>query len=185
MWQSLEVLKLSLKEYNMDLELPLLIIRIALGLTLAAHGYNKFFKGGKIEGTGRWFDSMGMRPGKAHAFLAACGEIGSGLFLAMGFLTSFAALGFVGLMSVAYWTVHSKNGFMIINEGWEYVFILAISAITVAMIGPGNWSVDHKIGWDNELDGYTGLLVSAGGGVLAALMLLGIFYRPPKEDLAE
>ena len=41
----------------MDLELPLLIIRIALGLTLAAHGYNKFFKGGRIEGTGRWFDS--------------------------------------------------------------------------------------------------------------------------------
>ena len=75
----------------MDLELPLLIIRIALGLTLAAHGYNKFFKGGRIEGTGRWFDSMGMRPGKAHAFLAACGEIGSGLFLAMGLLTSFAA----------------------------------------------------------------------------------------------
>ena len=168
----------------MDLELPLLIIRIALGLTLAAHGYNKFFKGGKIEGTGRWFDSMGMRPGKAHAFLAACGEIGSGLFLAMGLLTSFAALGFVGLMTVAYWTVHSKNGFMIINEGWEYVFILAISAITVAMIGPGNWSIDHKIGWDNELDGYAGLLISAGGGSLAALTLLGIFYRPPKEEPA-
>ena len=166
----------------MEIELPLLIIRIALGLTLAAHGYNKFFKGGKIEGTGRWFDSMGMRPGKAHAFLAACGEIGSGMFIALGLLTSFAALGFVGLMSVAYWTVHSKNGFMIINEGWEYVFILAISAVTVAMIGPGEWSLDYTIGWDSNLDGYTGLAISAGGGLLAATGLLGIFYRPPKEE---
>ena len=107
--------------------------------------------------------------------------IGSGIFLAAGFLTSFAALGFVGLMSVAYWTVHSKNGFMIINEGWEYVFILAISAVTIAMIGPGEWSIDHAICLDNKLDGYTGLLISAGGGLLAATGLLGIFYRPPKE----
>ena len=52
------------------------------------------------------------------------------------------------------------------------------------MIGPGNWSIDHKIGWDNELDGYAGLLISAGGGILAALTLLGIFYRPPKEEPA-
>ena len=126
--------------------------------------------------------AWGCAPGKAHAFLAACGEIGSGLFLAMGLLTSFAALGFVGLMSVAYWTVHSKNGFMIINEGWEYVFILAISAVTVAMIGPGNWSIDHKIGWDNELDGYAGLLISAGGGTLAALTLLASFTVHRKKS---
>jgi putative oxidoreductase len=104
------------------------------------------------------------------------------MFIALGFLTSFAALGFVGLMSVAYWTVHSKNGFMIINEGWEYVFILAISAVTVAMIGPGEWSLDYAIGWDSDLDGYTGLAISAGGGLLAATGLLGIFYRPPKEE---
>lgn len=162
-------------EYN----LALLIIRVALGLTMAAHGYNKFFKGGKIAGTAAWFDSMGMRPGKAHATLAATSEIAAGLCLAFGFLTTFAALGFVGLMSVAYYTVHSDKGFMILNEGWEYVFILAVSAVVVAMLGPLEWSIDHAIGWDDELDGYTGLLISAGGGVAAAAALLAIFYRPP------
>ena len=55
----------------MEIDLALTILRVSLGLTLAAHGYNKFFKGGKIEGTGRWFDSMGMRPGKVHAYFAA------------------------------------------------------------------------------------------------------------------
>ena len=166
----------------MEIDLALTILRVSLGLTLAAHGYNKFVKGGKIEGTGRWFDSMGMRPGKVHAYFAACGEVGSGFFLAAGFLTSFAALGFVGLMSVAYWTVHSKNGFMVLNEGWEYVFVLAIGAITVAMLGPGEWSIDHGIGLADDLDGYVGLIISAGGGVVAALSLLGLFYRPPKPE---
>ena len=53
-------------EYN----LALLIIRVALGLTMAAHGYNKFFKGGKIAGTAAWFDSMGMRPGRPRHLAA-------------------------------------------------------------------------------------------------------------------
>jgi len=86
------------------------------------------------------------------------------------------------LMSVAYWTVHSKNGFMVLNEGWEYVFVLAIGAVTVAMLGPGEWSIDHGIGLADDLDGYVGLVISAGGGVAAALSLLGLFYRPPKPE---
>ncbi|MEM7284871.1 MAG: DoxX family protein [Actinomycetota bacterium] len=165
-------------EYN----LALLIIRVALGLTMATHGYAKFFKGGRIDGTAGWFDSMGMRPGKVHARLAAGGEIASGLCLAVGFLTTFAALGFVGLMTVAYWTVHKANGFMILNEGWEYVFVLAVAAVTVAMLGPLEWSIDNAIGWDDELDGYTGLIISAGGGVAAAAALMGAFYRPPAQS---
>jgi putative oxidoreductase len=162
-------------EYN----LALLIIRVALGLTMAAHGYNKFFKGGKIAGTASWFDGMGMRPGKVHATAAASGEILSGLFLAAGLLTSFAALGFVALMSVAHWTVHRHNGFMILKEGWEYVFVLAASAVTISMLGPLEWSLDNAIGWDDDLDGYTGLIISAGGGTLAATFFLAAFFRPP------
>lgn len=165
-------------EYN----LALLIMRVSLGLTLAAHGYNKFFKGGRIAGTASWFDSIGMRPGKVHAVLAAGGEIAAGLFLALGLLTSFAALGFVGLMTVAYWTVHRDKGFMILGEGWEYVFILAVSAVVVAMLGPLEWSIDSAIGWDDTFDGYTGLAISAGGGVLAAVALLAAFFRPPSAS---
>lgn len=165
-------------EYN----LALLIIRVALGLTMAAHGYAKFFKGGRIAGTAGWFDSIGMRPGRIHAPLAAGGELAAGLCLAAGFFTTFAALGFVGLMTVAWWLAHRDNGFMILNQGWEYVFILAVAAVTVAMLGPLEWSIDHAIGWDDELDGYTGLVISAGGGVAAAVALMAAFYRPPASS---
>ncbi|GIR38190.1 MAG: hypothetical protein CM15mP49_35750 [Actinomycetota bacterium] len=48
MWQSLEGLKLSLKD-KYGSRITSSNHRIALGLTLAAHGYNKFFKGGKLK----------------------------------------------------------------------------------------------------------------------------------------
>jgi len=33
--------------------LVLLMMRVGFGLMMAAHGYNHFFRGGKIAGTGR------------------------------------------------------------------------------------------------------------------------------------
>jgi putative oxidoreductase len=162
-----------------EFDLALLMLRVALGLTMVAHGVNKI-RGG-LGGTAGWFDSIGMRPGKMHAWFAAGGEITAGLFLAAGFLTSFAALGFVGLMVVAAVTVHLENGFFIVKEGWEYVFVLAVTAISIAMLGPGEWSVDHALGIADDLDGYVGLAISAGGGLLAAALLLGISYRPPED----
>lgn len=163
-----------------EFNLALLILRVAVGLTMAAHGANKFKSG--LAGVAGWFDSMGMRPGNLHARFAAGGEVLAGVFLAAGLLTSFAALGFVGLMTVAAITVHTKNGFFILDEGWEYVFILAVAAVTIATLGPGEWSLDNAFGIDGDLDGYVGLAISAGGGMLAAGALLGIFYRPPKTD---
>ena len=66
------------------LDFGLLLLRVVLGLTMAAHGYNKFFGGGRIPGTAGWFDSIGMKPGVFHARMAATTEIAAGLGLALG-----------------------------------------------------------------------------------------------------
>jgi putative oxidoreductase len=158
-----------------------LIVRVVIGVTMAAHGYGKFFRGGRIAGTGRWFDSMGMRPGKFHALLAASTEVGAGLLFALGLFTSLAALGFVALMVVAGWTVHRANGFFIVGDGWEYNFVLAVIAIGVATIGPGEYSLDWQLELVDDFDGLAGLLISAVGGVAAAVGQLALFYRPPDE----
>ena len=155
----------------------LLMIRVVVGITLAAHGVAKI-RGG-LDGVARWFDGMGVKPGWLHARFAAFGEIAAGLCLAAGFLTTFAGLGFVGLMTVAALTDHRDKGFFIIKQGWEYVMVLAVVAVTIAILGPGEWSVDSAIGIDGDLDGYVGLVVSAGGGLVAATGLLVVFYRPP------
>ncbi len=157
----------------------LLLVRVVTGITFAAHGYNKFFRGGRIAGTARWFDSMGMKPnGRIHALLAASTELGSGMLLAAGFLTPLAGAGIVGVMVVAAWT-HRANGFFIVKDGWEYNLVLSIVAIGVAVIGPGRYSLDWVLGIEPSFRPVIAFVVSAGLGLASGVGLLVAFYRPP------
>lgn len=156
----------------------LLILRACLGLTMAAHGYNKIFSGGRIGGTACWFDSIGMRPGAVHARIAAGTEVAAGLGLAVGLLTPIPAAGFVALMVVAGWTVHRSNGFFIVKNGWEYNMVLAVAAVGIAMVGPGRLSLDALLFGGNWCDGWAGLAISAGLGLAGAVGQLAVFYRP-------
>ncbi len=63
-----------------------------------------------------------------------------------------AALAFVALMVVAGWTVHRSSGFFIVSGGWEYNFVLAVVAVGVATIGPGEYSLDHLFGLIESFD---------------------------------
>ena len=41
--------------------LGLLVLRVSVGVTMIAHGYNHIYRGGKIKGTAGWFASLGMK----------------------------------------------------------------------------------------------------------------------------
>jgi putative oxidoreductase len=171
--------KVVTPEHFNQISWALLLIRVVVGITLAAHGYNKFFGGGRIPGTARWFASMGMKPnGTIHAYLAACNEVGGGLLFAAGLLTPLAAAAFVGLMVVAAWT-HRQNGFFIVKDGWEYNMVLAVVAVGVAVIGPGRYSLDWKLGLDFAFRPGLDFVLSAVLGVVAGAGLLAACYRPP------
>ena len=162
----------------------LLILRVMVGIVMIAHGYNHIFRGGRIKGTAGWFESLGMKPGVLHAWLASLTELGAGLLLIAGLLTPLAAAGVVGVMLVALITNHLKNGFFIFRpgEGYEYVLTLTMVGLAIGAIGAGEWSVDHAIdlGWI----GWTGLLVAAIAGGGGAAVLLALFWRPAKPDPA-
>ncbi|GAB2964645.1 DoxX family protein [Amycolatopsis acidiphila] len=162
----------------------LLLIRVVGGLTMAAHGYQKFFSGGRIAGTGRWFDSMGMRPGRLHALAAASTELGAGILLALGLLTSIAGAAFVALMLVAGYTVHRANGFFSVKSGWEYNLILAVIGAGLGTAGAGRFSLDHLAGLDGVFSGLPGGLIAIAGGLLAGIGQLAVFYRPPAPEPA-
>ena len=159
--------------------LSLLLMRVSLGVVFLAHGINHVFRGGKIAGTGRWFASLGMKPGVVHAWLASLTEIASGALLLVGFLMPLAGAGVVGTMLVAWITNHLKNGFFIFRpgEGYEYVMTLTALGLGIAGLGAGEWSLDHAAGiFDHPtMGGFLIGLLAGGGG---AAMLLAVFWRP-------
>jgi putative oxidoreductase len=157
------------------INLVLLVTRVSAGVTLALHGYQKFFLGGRIPGTAGWFESLGMRPGRLHAYLAACTEISCGIGFALGLLTPLTAAGCVGIMVVAAWT--HKGRFFVFKDGWEYNLILGLLAVLIATIGPGRWSLDYALDLTDDLSGGTGLVLSLLG-VVAAVVLLAVFWKP-------
>jgi putative oxidoreductase len=163
------------------IDLALFVLRATVGIVMLAHGYNHVFGGGRIDGTARWFESLGMRPGRLHAWLASVTELGAGTMLIVGLATPLAAAGVVGTMLVAWITNHRGNGFFIFRpgEGWEYVMTLTFTAAAIGVLGAGHWSFDAALGLD--LDGALGALL-VGGGALGAVVLLAVFWRPDPAD---
>lgn len=167
----------------MPTDIALLIVRVAVGLVLLAHGI-KHARG--REKTSGWFGSIGFRQPSMQWFASSVTEIGVGLLLVVGALTSFAAAGLIAIMVVAFISVHRYAGFWITarpDEGWEYVFVIAAAGLALAIGGPGSVSVDAGLGIADSLDGWVGFGI-AGLGVLAALGQVAMFYRPSEAETA-
>jgi putative oxidoreductase len=160
-----------------QMNFALLLVRVFFGVSLAYHGFNKVFGGGGLAGTARWFGSLGMKWPALQARLAATTEIGAGVLFAVGLLTPLAAAAMVSLMCVAAIVDHRKNGFFIFKNGWEYVASIAVVAVAVATVGPGEWSLDHalEIGFDD----WTGLIIAVVIGLGGAATQLAVSYRRP------
>src|SRR5436305_1485883 len=121
-----------------QVNLGLLVLRVAVGVTMIAHGYNHIYRGGKIAGTGRWFASLGMKPGWLHAWLASTTELAAGAGLIVGLLTPWAAGALIGVVLVAWITNHRHAGFFVFRrpiEGWEYLMNLAAALFAIACLG--------------------------------------------------
>ena len=161
----------------------LLILRLFVGLTLAAHGAQKlfgWFGGYGLAGTGGFLEQLGFLPGKRHALFAGLAELVGGLLLALGFATPLAATLIISVMFVAIATVHLKHGFFNHNQGYEYNLTLAVVALSVAIIGAGPLSVDAALGWQDAgpVWGLAALLAGVGGG---AVQLAGRKVPAPQK----
>ena len=118
-------------------DVGLLLIRLVIGGTLIMHGWNHWFGGGKIPGTARWFDGLGLRPGIVHAWASVVTELGAGVLLVLGLLTPLGCAGAIGPMAVAGIAAHRRNGFFVFRDGFEYVLMIAVVSVALAAIGPG------------------------------------------------
>ena len=163
-------------------DIAALVLRIAVGGTIMAHGWNHAFGGGKLPGTARWFESIGIRPGRVHALMATVTELGAGALLVLGFLTPLAAGGVVGTMLVALIANHLRNGFFIFRpgEGYEYVLMISLVCVALGALGGGRASLDHAIGL--HVPGWAGLIIAAGAGAGGAALVLVTSWHPQKSS---
>ena len=132
------------------MEIGILLLRVTVGLTLAAHGAQKlfgWFGGHGLDGTGRGLEMLGFHPGPRHALMAGLVELGGGLSLALGFLTPAGAALVSSVMLVAAFSAHVKHGFFMTSGGYEYNLVLGAAALSVAFTGPGALSIDALLGY--------------------------------------
>ena len=161
-----------------------LMLRLWAGLVIIAHGVNH---GRTLDGTANWFASKGFLKPRLNAMLSSGNEIAIGIGLILGLLTSIAAAGLAATMFVAFWSIHRFAGFFNFHrpdEGYEYVATLAVVSLAIAVAGPGSVSLDSAIGIADNLDGWVGAAIVAGGFLVAAGQL-ATFWRKPVEEKSD
>jgi putative oxidoreductase len=124
-----------------------LALRIAVGAIFIGHGAQKLFGafgGYGIEGTGQFFEQLGISPGPLWATIVGLTEFFGGIAILIGFLTRYAAVPLIINMLVAILWVHLPYGFFL-PQGYEYAFVLLGAGITFFVGGAGEFSVDRYL----------------------------------------
>ena len=127
----------------------LLVIRVALGAIMAAHGAQKlfgWFGGYGLNATGEFMVQLGFKQGRTFATLASVTEVVSGLLVALGFLGPIGPALMISVMIVAAVTVHLKSGAFATNGGVELPVLYAVGALALGLTGPGRFSLDAIFG---------------------------------------
>lgn len=123
-----------------------LVLRVPIGMILAAHGSQKLFAwfgGHGLEGTGQWMASVGLNPGFLMALLAGSAEFFGGVALMLGLLTRLSAAVSAVTMAVALFWVHWGKGFFLAEHGIEYALALFAATSALVLMGGGRYALDE------------------------------------------
>jgi putative oxidoreductase len=164
------------------MKLLVLIVRLLLGGLFIGHGTQKllgWFGGYGPDGTGGFFESLGLRPGRQHAIAAGVSEVGGGTLLALGLATPAGAAAVTGVMTTAIRTVHQPNGPWVTDNGWEYPAVIIGAVLAITEVGPGPISLDAALGRERRGTGWA--LAALLAGVGGSSVLLRDWKRPTPD----
>jgi len=157
-------------------KLGIALLRSIVGVLFMGHGLQKlvgWFGGYGLQGTGTAFESMGLRPGKAHAAAAGTSETVGGALLAGGLLTPLGASLVSGTMLTAIRKVHLAKGVWASNGGYEYNLVLLAIVFALTDLGPGEWSLDRVLGTRRSGTSWALAQLAAGAVGSAAAVAIG------------
>jgi putative oxidoreductase len=162
-----------------------LLIRLVTGGLLVGHGAQKLFGafGGKgLEGTGRYFESLGIRPGRPWARVAGAAELGGGGLTALGFGSPLGPIIASAPMITAWRTAHRGKPIWASSGGAELPATNLAVLSAVALAGPGALSLDRMLGvrvpwWIS--------MVATGAAATGILVALGDQIHQAAEELRQ
>lgn len=162
-------------------DIGLLVLRVVLGLTMAAHGAQKLFGwfGGRgFQGTLGMIRSLGLRLPILWVAAIYLGEFGGGGLLTLGLLTPIAAALIIATMTVAVAKVHFHKGFWNSQGGFEFNLLIAASAAAIGLTGPGAFSLDAAAGLQGVAAGPAAFLLALVIAVAVAVVAIVASSRP-------
>ena len=164
----------------------LFIGRLVFGALFAAHAAQKlfgWFGDYGLSGTGPFFEGLGFRPGRLFAAVNGVAEVGDGLLLALGLLEPIACAVIISVMIVAIVTVHGRHGLMALTNGVELPLLYATAALSLALTGPGDYSLDARFGlrslWPSQLTA-----IALVASIIGAFATLAMRRRSPSVSRA-
>jgi putative oxidoreductase len=167
----------------MGTDLGRLLLRVTVGSIFVEHGTQKlfgWFGGHGPDGTGQFFESIGLRPGRKHAIAAGVAEAGGGTLLALGLATPAAAAALGSVMVTALRTVVWRDGIKVGTGGYE--LLLLANAAAVADLGPGRFSLDALVGLERR--GARWAVLALGGAVAGSAIAIAAGRRGAAADEA-
>ena len=152
------------------MEYGLLLLRAFTGVAFAGHGTQKlfgWFGGYGPQGTGGFFSSLGYQPGVQMAVIAGLGEAVGGTLLALGLLTPLAGTLLAIVMLNAIVAATLKKQFLL---GSELELVYLVIAISLVATGPGRFSLDRALGWDDNITGIAWASAALGSAIVIAIV---------------
>ena len=133
------------KSLNNLQPLGALVMRLALGVSMSVHGYEKVIPHGALNHYVHYIVSLGL----PHwlGYVSAYTEFVGGILLIIGLLTRLTAALIAINMLVAFFYVGIHQGFGIYN----YILALVALGIMLTFYGAGALALDRKIGFSTWL----------------------------------
>jgi putative oxidoreductase len=130
--------------YESMLPLAATLVRVVVGIMFVMHVWGKFNAGPAAIATN--FGKAGLPMPELFAYAAMFLESVGGVCLIVGLFTRFFAAALAVEMGIALLVVHLPKGYAAGGGGYEYVLLIGVVLLAIAMRGGGPYSVDAKIG---------------------------------------
>lgn len=164
-------------------DLGLLLLRLAVGALLIAHGLQKAFGlwgGPGFDGLEKSLTEMGFRYADILTYVATGGQLAAGVLLILGLFTPVAAAGALaysvtGILAEAMAAHEEARLASFLTDGHEYKVILVCAIAVIILAGPGRYGFDAGRGWARRpfVGSFVALLVGLGGGIAVWVLLNG------------